>query len=305
MGALTTLNEPKKPFMKINPLRLAGIALLLFAASCQKENSAPGTVPATVAEATANEVDFFESADDDLGNAAGIDGISAGESIGIYGDAGFGLFPMEPNNPSNPSRCFTITVTPKERGVFPKTVTLDFGAGCEMNGHVRKGKIITVYSGPLHKPGNKAMTEFDGYYVDGRKIEGRHQIENTTTPGANNRQFTRTYTKKITSADGQSWKSWAGTTIMTQVEGNGTPLWPVDDVFQITGTRNGQSSNGRTWVAEVTNPLVKAFTCRWISKGILKISINDNTGVLDFGNGSCDNEATLTVNGATRTIKLR
>jgi hypothetical protein len=58
-------------------------------------------------------------------------------------------------------------------------------------------------------------------------------------------------------------------------------------------------------MAEVTSPLVKAFTCRWISKGTVKIRVNDTVGLLDYGNGDCDNEATLTVNGTSRTIKLR
>ena len=290
--------------MKMNLMRITGLALLLFAASCQKENSATDAVPATVAEATANEVDFFESLDDDLDNAAGIDGISAGEDLGIYGDAGFGLFSTEPGSP-NANRCFTVTVTPKDRGVFPKKVVLDFGTGCEMNGRIRKGRIITVYSGPLHKPGGKAVTEFDGYQVDGRRIEGRHVIENTTAPGSNQRQFTRTYTKKITSADGSTWRSWNGTTVMTQVEGNGTPLFPRDDVYQFTGSRRGESSNGRTWTAEVAEPLVKAFSCRWISRGILRLKVNDTVGLLNFGDGTCDNEARLTVNGETKTIKLR
>jgi hypothetical protein len=58
-------------------------------------------------------------------------------------------------------------------------------------------------------------------------------------------------------------------------------------------------------MAEVAEPLVKAFTCRWISKGVLRIKLNDTVGLLNFGNGTCDNEARLTVNGETRTIKLR
>jgi hypothetical protein len=120
----------------------------------------------------------------------------------MYGATGFGLFPSEPNNPGA-GRCFTVTVTPKERGVFPKTVVLDFGDGCQMNGKLRKGKIITVYSGPLHKPGNKAVTEFNGYQVDNRRISGRHVIENTTLPGSNQRQFTRTYETKVLNMETQ------------------------------------------------------------------------------------------------------
>lgn len=287
-----------------SPLLMAGTALMLFIVSCQKEDSTSADIPSNVAEATANEVDFSETFDDVFDNTAGIDATSAGEDLGMYGASGFGLFPSEPNS-STAGRCFTVTVTPKERGVFPKTVVLDFGSGCQMNGKLRKGKIITVYSGPLHKPGNKAVTEFDGYQVDNRKISGRHVIENTTQPGSNQRQFTRTYETKVLNVETQVWRHWAGTTTMTQIEGNGTPLWPGDDIFQFTGSRKGENSLGKSWTAEVTTPLIKAFTCRWISKGVIKITINDKTGTLDYGNGNCDNEATITVNGVTKTIKLR
>ena len=282
----------------------ASCALLLITASCQKEDSNSAEIPANVQEATANEVDFTETFDDVFNNTAGIDGTSAGEDLGMYGAIGFGLFPSEPNNPGA-GRCFTVTVTPKERGVFPKTVVLDFGDGCQMNGKLRKGKIITVYSGPLHKPGNKAVTEFNGYQVDNRKISGRHVIENTTLPGSNQRQFTRTYETKVLNLETQVWRQWAGTTTMTQVEGNGTPLWPGDDIFQFTGSRKGENSLGRSWTAVVTTPLIKSFTCKWISKGVIKISVNDQNGTLDYGNGSCDDEATITVNGVSKTIKLR
>ena len=52
-------------------------------------------------------------------------------------------------------------------------------------------------------------------------------------------------------------------------------------------------------------------TCRWISKGIVR-TVRSNAagttpwiGLLNYGNGDCDNEATLTINGNTKTIVLR
>ncbi len=275
--------------------------MALFVTSCKKDNTTD-QLTAPVAEATANEVDLQDAFDDVYDNAAGIDGLTAGEDLGMYGETGFGLFP---GSASNTSRCFTVKITPKDRGVFPKTVVLDFGTGCVMNGHTRKGKIITVYSGPLHKPGSKAVTEFDGYQIDNHRIMGRHEVKNTTLPGSNQREFTRTIEAKVLNVNDQSWRTWTANTVLKQIEGNGTPLFPMDDVYQISGSRRGESSKGRTWAAEIINPLVKAFTCRWISKGIIKIRVNDTVGTLDYGNGTCDNEAVLTINGASRTIKLR
>jgi len=285
---------------------LALISGALLMGSCKKQDT-PAPVEANsdlLVETATMDMEVQAGFDEVFDNVAGIDGVSAGEDLGIYGGSGFGLFPARTSGTTQ-TRCFTVTVTPRERGVFPKTVTLDFGTGCEINGHVRKGKIITVYSGPLHIPGSKAVTELDGYQVDGRSIEGRFVIQNTTEPGSNQRRFSRSVTNaKMTHLATGKWKMWSGVMVMLQVEGNGTPLWPADDVYQLTGRREGQNSEGRKWVAETASPLVKAFACRWISQGILKVSVSGTVGELNYGDGTCDNEATLTINGRSRTLKL-
>jgi hypothetical protein len=276
---------------------------ILFVTSCKKDE-VPAEDPEVIAEATANEIELSAAFEDIFNNAAGIDGTTAGDDLGIYGNTGFGLFPGQATQTT--VRCFTVTVTPREKGVFPKTVVIDFGTGCETNGHVRKGKIITVYSGPLHIPGNKAVTEFDGYQIDDLKIAGRHVILNSTEPGSNQRRFTRTVENaRLTHVTTGFWRSWNGVITMKQIEGNGTPLWPVDDIYQFTGKRDGANSRGKTWVSETKEPLIKAFTCPWISKGIQMINMNGTIGSINFGDGTCDDEATVTINGVSKTIKLR
>jgi len=185
-------------------------------------------------------------------------------------------------------------------------VVIDFGAGCTAREHLRKGKIITVYSGPLYIPGNTAVTTFDGYQVDSFKIEGKHTIQNSTQPGSNQRSFTRIVENAVvTNVNTNFWHSWSGVLVMKQVEGNGTPLFPLDDIYHFTGNKKGENANGKKWTSTIVEPLVKAFTCRWISKGTVQIRVNDTVGVLDFGNGDCDNTATITVNGVSRVISLR
>lgn len=276
---------------------------ILFISSCKKEET-PAQDPEVIAEASVNEIELSAAFEDIFNNAAGIDGTSAGEDLGIYGATGFGLFPGQATQTA--VTCFTVTVTPKEKGVFPKTVTLDFGTGCTTNGHTRKGKIITVYSGPLHIPGNKAVTEFDGYQIDDFKLTGRHEILNSTEPGTNQRRFTRKVDNaKLMNVSTGFWRTWSGVTIMTQIEGNGTPLWPTDDVYKFVGNRQGANSKGRSWVSETREPLIKPFICPWITKGVMSISVNGTVGLMDFGNGDCDDEATVTINGVSKTIKLR
>jgi hypothetical protein len=78
----------------------------------------------------------------------------------------------------------------------------------------------------------------------------------------------------------------------------------MDDIFSITGGGRGENSRGKSWGHEVIEPLIKKFTCRWISKGVLRIRFNNTNGLLNFGDGRCDNKAELAVNGNVRIITL-
>lgn len=286
------------------------LAAVLFTVSCKKENSQStadkDAAAQLVVDAGTSEVVLESTFDDVFDNAAGIDETTAGEGLGIYGSTGSGIFSGQATGTEEPNtRCFTVTVTPRDKGVFPKTVVIDFGTGCMAREHLRKGKIITVYSGPLFIPGKSAVTTFDGYQIDSFKVEGKHTILNSTVSGSNQRSFTRTVENaKLTNVNNNFWRTWSGTRVMTQLEGNGTPMFPLDDVYQFTGSKKGGNANGRTWTATIIKPLKKAFICRWISEGTIEIRVNDTVGLIDFGNGTCDNAATVTVNGVSREITL-
>lgn len=210
--------------------------------------------------------------------------------------------------------CVTVTITPVQPGVFPKTITLDFGSGCFSHGHLRSGKIRTVYTGPLREAGNSATTNFDNFRIDSILVQGTHKITNTTasTPGANQRQFKiEVIDGKLTKPNG-NYSFWNSNRTNTQIEGNGT-IAPADDIFQVRGIANGRVKHENLivlWNSEITEPLVKRFICRWISKGRIRTvrqGLPQNTpwvGILDYGTGSCDNQATLTINGNTQQITL-
>jgi hypothetical protein len=289
------------------------ITMLLLMVSCQKDKSTNNVTTdiESLVTASSEELSQESTFNEVFDDVTGIDDATAGEDLGIYGADGDGIFTGQAsgggsdqlNEPS--TRCFTVTVTPRERGVFPKTVTIDFGNDCEVMGHLRKGKIITVYTGRLHVPGSKAVTGFDNFSIDSFKIEGKHTVQNTTLPGSNQRSFTtNAENARITNVNNGNWCAWNSTRNMTQVEGNGTPFFPKDDIFSITGTRRGECSNGKSKTSEIIEPLVKKFTCKWIVKGVMKISLNNTVGLLDFGDGTCDNKATLTTDGVSRAISL-
>jgi hypothetical protein len=290
----------------MNMLSKATLALLLAGAvtftACKKERS---EVKEALIETTVNENEATQAYEDVFDNTMGI-GTETGEDLGITG--GIGIFSRSTdfdNTVARPDsgRCFTIRVVPQTPGVFPKTVTIDFGTGCiGKDGKLRKGKIITVFTGPMRIPGSKASTTFDGYKVDSVAVAGTHQVENNST--SNNQIFTtRVLDGKLTWDSGR-WIKWSSTKTVTQLEGNGTPLYPLDDVFSIVGAGRGENSRGNSWAHEIIEPLIKKFTCRWISKGVVRIRWNDTSALLNYGNGECDNKATINVNGTIREITL-
>ena len=238
--------------------------------------------------------------------------------VGVFGRAnnsGSGI-----NETARPFGCYTVTVThPNLPDKFPEKIVVDFGAGCPgRDGRVRSGKIISTYTSRLIYPGAKATTTFDNYHVDSIKVEGTHVITNQgiviTSPNTSITHIWKAVIDgaKLTKPNG-NYSEWNSTKTITQVEGSSTPFVPLDDIYKVEGTANGKVKRGDFlfgWKAEITEPLVKKFNCRWIVKGVLKVvRLNlSNTSkwvaVINYGNGDCDKKAIVTINGIPHEITL-
>jgi hypothetical protein len=81
-----------------------------------------------------------------------------------------------------------------------------------------------------------------------------------------------------------------------------------DPVSEIYGTANGTNRMGLKFsvVIPQATPLVKHKTCQYIDKGVIELTPeNFKTRIIDFGQGTCDDDATFTVNGNTVAFKLK
>lgn len=305
-----------KKLSLITRLTTVAFAATLLITGCKKENS--DTLSAQEEEqaatySTESEAETEVTFNDVFDNVMGVNTELGTGGVGIFGRVASSENGRVMGVDSVPS-CVTVTIVPQAPGVFPKTVTLDFGSGCFSHGHLRSGKIKTVYTGRLVEPGSSATTTFDNYKIDSVLVQGTHRITNTTatTPGANQRQFKiEVIDAKLTKPNG-NYVQWNTVRTNTQIEGNGS-VTPADDIFKVTGIANGKVKREAIivlWNAEITEPLIKKFICPWISKGRIRTvrqGLPANTpwvAVLDYGTGNCDNQATLTINGNTRQITL-
>ncbi|HEX4849466.1 MAG TPA: hypothetical protein VFV08_01605 [Puia sp.] len=200
--------------------------------------------------------------------------------------------------------CATYTVSPADTTTFPKTLTVDFGSGCtSTDGIPRKGKITFLLSGKMLMPGTTISATFTNYSVNGYQLEGTYSITNISTIAA------IAYTTQI--ADGKItfpnaiYYNYAGNHKIKMTAGMLTPTDLTDDVYSIGGSGTFSTSAGDSIVDSITTLLSKSYTCKYISSGIISFTYNSTiSGTLDFGNGTCDQFATITVGQASKDYVL-
>lgn len=209
-------------------------------------------------------------------------------------------------NPQTSTPCASVSVT-LTNNTWPKIVTFDFGTGCTNNGVTRSGKIIAAFSGPMTTTNSSLTITFNNYIVNRTTVGGTKVVTNNG-PNQTNRNYVFTHVVSnatlVNAATGLNL-SWNSTKKFEWTEGMGTST-RLDDVFSITGSASGTNSKGNTFTKLVTKPLIRQLACPFIVSGTVQIteSTKKFTRVLDYGDGACDNLATITINGVSKPITL-
>jgi len=193
--------------------------------------------------------------------------------------------------------CLTKTVVTTN---LTKHVTLDFGDGCEVRGHFIAGIMILSYEKDPALHTRTITVEFDSFRVDHKLIEGSHSILRQRENDNGNPQSTATFDVNVTWDNGDT-ASRVGEKVREWIEGVGTGVWS-DNVYLITGHWNTVRRNGDVITGEVTTALRRELVCRFLVSGVIDLTKNDRSGSLDFGDGTCDNEALLTLDDGTEIV---
>lgn len=211
---------------------------------------------------------------------------------------------------SSAQKCVTITVTPAlPDTTFPKTMEIDFGTGCaDHNGVIRKGIINAVFSDHWLNAtaGTNVTITFDNYYVNNIKREGTFTVTvNDPNPGPSHTVVADGAKLIFSNGDEVSWNA---TRTVDWIEGYSTICPDTcinDDVFEFSGNADGVNRNGLAYTVEITTPLRVEMSCEWISKGVFNLTPAGHvTRTVNFGDGTCDNKATVTIAGVTFNIEL-
>ncbi len=192
----------------------------------------------------------------------------------------------------------------------PKKITIDFGTGCtNNNGVTRKGKILVTYTGRYRDAGTVIHITSEDYYVNANKVDINRTVTNNGANGNGNLTFSIVADRKVTFPDGTFSTSSTDDKTREWIEGSNTPRDFSDDVYKVTGTGTHSSKKGIVYDVRIETALTRKVACRQFTSGVVKIiryGQRERYGVIDFGNGDCDDEATVTLdNGRTYTISLR
>lgn len=200
--------------------------------------------------------------------------------------------------------CANVSVSPINS--FPKTIVVDFGSGCtDLNGITRRGIVMFVISDSLRKAGCFVEMTLQDYHVQNFKKEGLVMWTNISSPTTKIWQREVVGGKITDTLVGRYWQYQSNRTI-EQSAGSGTPFVLADDEYLTTGTGSVSNIYGDIRYDTITTTLHRAMICPNIDKGTVSISGGQLNAILDFGDGTCDQTATITVTGyPPRTIYLR
>lgn len=246
-----------------------------------------------------SERDGFEFDAENNKRAAQVDGVV--EDVFSIIENGF-VENVEGRNSRNSffPECTIITISPNEAG---GTITLDFGESCVLSNGATIAGLINLNYSPLVNEMRTIDYLFNNFTYNQNGVTGGGEILRVLSNTNGNPQSTINETVAITLPTTDVTASRSGTRIAEWVEGVATGFW-LDNVYHITGNWDTNFSNGFTRSGEVTQRLVRKLNCAYLTSGVLEITQNNFTGILDWGDGSCDNQATLEIAGQVFAIIL-
>ena len=269
---------------------IAALAIVISISSCKKDKS-----DADYDYSMATDMSLAENTMEEVTKMA--------DQAGDYGQ----LMTYRNSAPATVTVIGCAAVTIENVTATIKKMTLDFGATdvtC-IDGKRRRGKIFVQYEGNYRDANHEHTISFENYFVNDYKIEGTRKITNTGKNNQNQSVFAITADISISNPNGKTM-TWQSQRTRTWIAGENTTFntdslnGVKDDIYAVTGSGSGKSFNGTSFSANITEPLTVSLQCRFITKGKVELTPGEQAiRYIDYGDGTCDAIAAITINGVT------
>ncbi len=289
----------------LKPATALAALLMMFSFSCEQEETEMFTEVSYATEESVMD-SYFEDADD-MANVA------LAASNGAEGSDESGrIMAQQASDDSRFCNAISSALDPQSTLAKPKgTITINFDTGCTDDaGNVRKGKIVIRFEGRRFRPASFINVSFQQYEINGIVLRG---------------------TRKLTHLEGSTIES-----PVAKIELNGSAAWPdgsaatrvlcyertwnrnvlddpTDDALRVnvcTGATKPSVSGMTRWGVDYTVAIEETLAyqrgCPIAVSGVKRFT-DVNTGkeiIIDYGDGTCDSQFTVTVNGTVQTVDL-
>ncbi|GJM61694.1 hypothetical protein [Persicobacter diffluens] len=267
--------------MKVIAIKILGIVLLsTFLFSCQSSEDSP-VYSTDLNSASFQDEEMAEAIFNKLENTAE-EALLAEDNLRITGNGAALDLALDEKN---------------------KVVTIDYGDGwTDRNGDIRKGKIIIQYEGNRKERYRSKTIRPENFSINDFQIEG---IRSKSWDGINKKFTIKLTAGQISSPDGWSISrtaQWEVLEFQNEEEG-----------FERhrSGQAEGINRLGHRYLISIEEPLVYKSLCTAISwrfpvagikqKTIFTSETASETRTIDYGDGSCDREATITQPDGSQT----
>ena len=199
-----------------------------------------------------------------------------------------------------------VEITDSGEDVYPRTITIDFGDDCfTPNGLQRTGTIEVVLTGDVrNEEGAVRTVTFEDLTIgDFMTVNGTRTLTNTGQNEEGQWTFAQETSTTIDRPVLDIVRTYAGT--RTWLSGHDTEECG-DDIWQRDGAGEKTISNGmgETTVTVTHDAVVYDRPCGYPVSGTVTLLRNQFERIMDFGDGTCDALAELTINGTTYLFDL-
>jgi hypothetical protein len=188
-----------------------------------------------------------------------------------------------------------------------RSMIINYGtSGCECwDGKMRSGEILLTWNGRYIDSGSVFSVVTVNYWINSNKLDIHKTVTNNGVDSSGDPSFSIVDSDTLTLDTTNQIVTLNSNRLRTWTAGFNT-LNPFDDTYSITGSGSGTDRNGNAFGFAITNPLIFKMDCPWIESGTIDFTTPAFSQLsLDYGNGTCDNIATLDENGTDYTIHLR
>ena len=202
--------------------------------------------------------------------------------------------------------CFEVSVHENDTAFWPRSWTFTYSddSCTDYFGNVKQGSIHITLTDFWKNEGSLRTVTFENFKINGNSLEGTRTILNTGMNESDNLTFERKFEDASFTRGDTATIYWSSTKNVEMVAGYST-FFAADDEYLVSGSVEGTNYDGNAFTITITEPLLYAKCSRYPVSGAISIESEGGQSIdINYGDGTCDDLAQVTVDGITSEVQI-